>query len=175
MAKFKPPIQQWDEHRPSYYTKAFHLVLNKYQRNDGIDPHQDISSTYHGRNPIASLSYGRGSILTIQDSTKPTKQRTALYYQFPGDTIIMSGLFNLNFYHGVPPVDEWRQLYQKPNMVRMLPQNEFDEAKRVINGGGLNKRFNVPCNSLCNLRIIEKIWILLKVHIAMIRQVEKMH
>ncbi len=54
--------------------KAFHLVLNKYHRNDGIDLHQDRSPTYHGRNPITSLSYGGGSSLTITDSTKPSKQ-----------------------------------------------------------------------------------------------------
>ena len=51
--------------------KDLHLVLNTYERNDSIDPNQDISTSYHGRNPIASLSYGRGSNLTIQDSTKP--------------------------------------------------------------------------------------------------------
>ena len=73
MAKFNFPTKQWDENQPGYHTKAFHLVLNKYQRNDGIDPHQDRSTTYHGRNPITSISYGRGSILTIQDSNKPGK------------------------------------------------------------------------------------------------------
>ena len=61
MAKFKPTTEQWDENQPGYHTKAFHLVLNKYHRNDGIDPHQDLSTTYDGRNPITSLSYGRGS------------------------------------------------------------------------------------------------------------------
>ena len=85
MAKFKPTTEQWDENQPGYHAKAFHLVLNKYHRNDGIDPHQDLSTTYDGRNPITSLSYGRGSILTITDSNKEMKQRTALYYQFPGD------------------------------------------------------------------------------------------
>ena len=94
MAKFKPPTQQWDVNQPGYRGKAFHLVLNRYNRNDGIDPHKDMSETIDARNPITSLSYGRGSILTIQDSNKPTKQRTALYYQFPGDAIIMSGELN---------------------------------------------------------------------------------
>ena len=74
MGKFKPTTEQWEENQPGYHAKAFHLVLNKYNRNDGLDPHQDLSETYDGKNPIASLSYGRGSILTIQDSNKPTKQ-----------------------------------------------------------------------------------------------------
>ena len=74
MAKFKRAAQQWDDNQPGYHTKAFHLVLNRYDRNDSIDPHQDLSATYDGRNPITSLSYGRGSILTIQDSNKPDKQ-----------------------------------------------------------------------------------------------------
>ena len=38
MAKFKPTTEQWDEHQPGYHAKAFHLVLNKYRRNDSIDP-----------------------------------------------------------------------------------------------------------------------------------------
>ena len=65
MEKFKPTNRQWDENQPGYHAKAFHLVLNKYHRNDSIAPHQDPSTTYDGRNPITSLSYGRGSILTI--------------------------------------------------------------------------------------------------------------
>ena len=63
MAMFKPTTGQWDENQPGYHSKAFHLVLNKYHRNDSIDPHQDLSTTYDGRNPITSLSYGRGSSL----------------------------------------------------------------------------------------------------------------
>ena len=142
MAKFKPTTEQWNENQPGYHAKAFHLVLNKYHRNDGIDPHQDISDTYSYINPITSLSYGRGSILTITDSMKETKQRTALYYQFPGDAIIMSGEFNVSFFHGVPPVDSWPDLFQRRNIVRKLPPNELDEAYRVIQGE-MNERFNV--------------------------------
>ena len=58
----KLATDQWDENQPGYHAKAFHLVLNKYHRNDGIDPHQDLSMTYHGSTPITSLSYGRGSM-----------------------------------------------------------------------------------------------------------------
>ena len=66
------------------HTKAFHLVVNRYQLHDGLDLHQDVSRTYDDRNPIASLSSGRGSILEITNSLK-AKQKTPLYYQFPGD------------------------------------------------------------------------------------------
>ena len=128
---------------PAITRKAVHLVLNKYHRNDSIDPHQDLSTTYDGRNPIISLSYGRGSILTIQDSKKPAKQQTALYYQFPGDAIIMSGAFNLMFWHGVPAVDTWKGLFSRQNIVRNLPRNEFDEANKIIDGAEMNVRFNV--------------------------------
>ena len=99
--------------------------------------------TYDGRNPIASLPYGRGSSLTIQESNKPGKQRTALYYQFPGDAIIMSGHFNLKFLHGVPAVDSWQALFKTQNIVRELPQDEFDEANKVINGDEMDEGFNV--------------------------------
>ena len=143
MAKFTPTTEQWDENQPGYHAKAFHLVLNKYHQNDSIDPHQDRSSTYHARNPITSLSYGRGSILTIQDSNKPAKQQPALYYQFPGDAIIMSGNFNLNFWHGVPAVDSWPALFKSQNIVRMLPQNELDAANKVFDGVDMSDRFNV--------------------------------
>ena len=46
MAKFKPTTERWDKNQPGYHTKAFHLVLNKYYRNDGIDLHRDHSKTY---------------------------------------------------------------------------------------------------------------------------------
>ena len=132
IAKFKPPTQQWDVNQPGYHGKAFRLVLNRYNRNDGIDPHKDKSETYDARNPITSLSYGRGSILTIQDSNTPTKQRAALYYQFPGDAIIMSGGgLNLQFYHGISAVETWPELFQRQNIVRHLPQEELDEANSV--------------------------------------------
>ena len=39
MAKFKPTTKRWDENRPGYHAKAFHLVLNRYELNDSIDPH----------------------------------------------------------------------------------------------------------------------------------------
>ena len=68
MAHFKPKTEKWDGNKPGYREKAFHLVLNKYHRNDSIDLHQDKSTTYDARNPITSLSYGRGAILMITDS-----------------------------------------------------------------------------------------------------------
>lgn len=130
------------KHQPGYHADAFHLVLNKYHINDGIDAHQDISETYVSIIPITSLSYGRGSSLTSQYSNIPDKQQTALYYQFLGDAIIMSGAFNLMFLHGVPAVDSWEALFKTPIIVRTLPQNEFDEANRVIHGDE-NERYNV--------------------------------
>ena len=54
----------------------------------------------------------------------------------------MSGAFNLTFLHGVPAVDSWEALFKTQNIVRNLPQNEFDEANRVIHGDE-NERYNV--------------------------------
>ena len=55
----------------------------------------------------------------------------------------MSGNFNLEFLHGVPAVDSWQALFKTQNIVRELPQDEFDEANRVINGGEMSGIFNV--------------------------------
>ena len=133
IAKFKPAKEHWNEDQVGYHKKAYHLVLNRYslERQDGIDPHQDLSETYDSRNPIASLSYGCGSLLAISDSNKDSK-RTALYYQFPGDAIVMSGQFNLRFWHAVPPVKSWPQLLECPRLVRSLPSDELKEAKAII-------------------------------------------
>ena len=54
----------------------------------------------------------------------------------------MSGHFNLNFFHGVPPIDAWLALLDAHNIVRRLPENELDEVKRIMNGGD-NERYNV--------------------------------
>ena len=66
----------------------------------------------------------------------------ALYYQFPGDAIIMSGKFNEIFWHGVPPVNSWETLFKQGNIVRRLPEKELEEANRVIKGEE-NERHNV--------------------------------
>ena len=49
----------------------------------------------------------------------------------------------MRFYHGVPAVDSWKELFQSHNIVRMLPPNEFEEANRVIADVEANVRFNV--------------------------------
>ena len=83
MDKFKPKDEDWYQNKFSYYAKAYHLVLNRYNRNDGIDPHQDLAPTYDARNPIASLSFGRGSILTIQNTLKTQKPANSLVLPIP--------------------------------------------------------------------------------------------
>ena len=55
----------------------------------------------------------------------------------------MSRDFNMKVWLGVPAVDSWQALFKTQNIVRKLPQNEFDEANRVIKGGEMNERFNV--------------------------------
>ena len=90
-----------------------------------------------------SLSYGRGTIFTIQDSNKRGKQRTALYYQFPDDASTMSGAFKLKFFHGVPSVNSWPALFPTPSIVRTLSADELEEAITVINNAEMNERYNV--------------------------------
>ena len=55
----------------------------------------------------------------------------------------MSGHFNLTLWHGVPAVNSWAELLQTQNIVRTLPQDEFDEAVKVINGDDMDQRVNV--------------------------------
>ena len=70
--------------------------------------------------------------MVITDSNKPLKQQTALYYQFPGDAIIMSGTFNLDFWHAVPAVESWKTLLHGLRTVRRLPEDKFAEANKVF-------------------------------------------
>ena len=115
-----------------YDAKAFHLVLNRFDENDGMDYHQHISPTYDNNNPITWLSYGRGSILTISDSLKPRKQKISLYYQCPGDAFVMSGTFNTTYWHGIPPMNSWRELFKKDNIVRNLSPDERAAAFELL-------------------------------------------
>ena len=70
MEKFKPQTETWHTNKTGYHQKAFHLVMNKYQIDDGIHLHRDQSYTYDSRNPITSISYLRGPM----GSTLMTKQ-----------------------------------------------------------------------------------------------------
>ena len=77
----------------------------------------------------------------------------------------MSGNFNLKFWHGIPPVDTWQALFKTQNIVRKLPQNEFDEANRVMNDDEMKERFNVTirwheshyngCSYLCSTDVAD--------------------
>ena len=142
MAKFEPPTETWYTNQPGYHQKAFHLVLNKYEREDGLDTHRDESWTYDPKNPITSLSYLRGSILEITNSNKATSKK-ALCFQYPGDAIIMSGEFNKQFYHGVPAVKTWVTLFLSQNIVRDLTTDERNKAEEVLRNLQMNIRYNV--------------------------------
>ena len=138
MEKFKPTTEKWNENKSGYYDKAFHIVLNRYELNDGIDVHTDFSKTYHWKNPITSLTFGRGALLVIQDSRK-TEHTKGIYYQYPGDAIVMSGRFNEMFLHAVPSVETWRELIDPPPhcdwyCTRSLPKREQDLAEKISSG-----------------------------------------
>ena len=138
MEKFKPTTEKWNENKSGYYDKAFHIVLNRYKLNDGLDAHQDKSRTYDPKNPITSLSFGRGSLLVIQDKYK-AKHTKAIYYQYPGDAIVMSGGFNDTFLHAIPAVETWKDLITPPedckwSCTRYLPDEEKSLAEKLSSG-----------------------------------------
>ena len=144
----------WKKTVSGYEAKAYHLVLNKYRFHEkhGLDRHQDKAITYDSKNPITSLSYGCGALLEITNSNKD-KRRTALYYQFEGDAIIMSGPFNEKFYHRVPAVATWKELIESCSNVRSLPPEEMQAAERLMEEMSLGQ----PCTRYnCTIRWHEK-------------------
>ena len=125
-----------------YGEKACHIVLNRYERNDGMIPHQDTSLTYDVKNPITSISYGRGALLTIHTSKKDKNDQVGIYYQYPNDAIIMSGEFNMKFFHGVPHMNKWKDLWHQSNIVRHLSNEEMQQACELLAQAQCDVRYN---------------------------------
>ena len=79
MQCFEPKDIEWNkEQNCGYDKKAFHIVLNNYRFDEGLDLHKDKSETYDAKNPIASHSYKRGSLLLITDREKKRAEKSAL-------------------------------------------------------------------------------------------------
>ena len=107
-----PCALQWrgpaDE--PVWLSKTWHAVFNHqdHLQDHAIGMHADDCSTYSWMDPIVSLSYVRGGVLTVGlNDPKGNHIESSLIYQEPGDALIMSGTFQLHFAHGVPPRRAW--------------------------------------------------------------------
>ena len=139
MTKFDVDNQDWatNQDQPeTFASKAPHQVINRYylHKNDCIMRHQDVSGTYHTKNPITSFSWGCGAWLEITNNNSE-KRKTALFYKFPGNAIVMSGMMNATLWHGVPEVSRWKTLMsqtESDGIVRRLPDVERVEAERQL-------------------------------------------
>ena len=106
--------------RPVWLDKSWQVLWNwnDHNANHGIEPHSDLSSTYSLHDPITSLSFGHGGVLTLGTKKKKAEQ-TKMLFQEGGDVLIMAGDFQAEFQHGVPPRSEWDMLTLKPMFTAM--------------------------------------------------------
>ena len=105
--------------RPIWLDKSWQALWNWNDHNQGhgIDVHADVCSTYSRLDPITSLSFGRGGVLTL--GTSKGKAPTKMLFQEDGDVLIMAGDFQSEFVHGVPPRSSWSQLKNLPMFTGM--------------------------------------------------------
>ena len=96
--------------RPVWLHKSWQALWNwnDHMQGHGIDPHVDYAETYSSLDPIVSLSFGRGGVLTLgpKKGGRPTK----MLFQEDGDALVMAGAFQSEFVHGVPKRASWRNL-----------------------------------------------------------------
>ena len=83
-----------------------------HARTQYIDPHVDYADTYSSLDPIVSLSFGRGGVLTL--GPKKGGQPTKMLFQENGDALVMAGAFQSEFVHGVPKRGIWSNLQLHP-------------------------------------------------------------
>lgn len=99
--------------RPIWLDKTWQAVWNWNDHNQGhgIVLHADESETYSSLDPITSLSFGRGGVLTL--SAKKS-QAFKMLFQEDGDALVMAGNFQEEFWHGVPERSRWNELRTLP-------------------------------------------------------------
>ena len=99
--------------RPIWLDKTWQAVWNWNDHNQGhgIVLHADESETYSSLDPITSLSFGRGGVLTL--SAKKS-QAFKMLFQEDGDALVMAGNFQEEFWHGVPERSRWKDLRTLP-------------------------------------------------------------
>eukprot|EP00438_Fugacium_kawagutii_P030131 Skav207857 [mRNA] locus=scaffold3511:13879:14532:+ [translate_table: standard] len=103
------------EFRPIWLDIAWQVFWNWNEHNQGhgIEPHPDESELYSWLDPITSLSFGHGGVLTLGSNLKG-KQMTKMLFQESGDAMVMAGEFQAEFLHGVPPRSTWKNLKALP-------------------------------------------------------------
>lgn len=100
--------------RPIWQNKSWQAVWNWNDHNQGhgIALHADECTTYRSSGPIASLSFGRGGVLTL--SSFKSQQASKMLFQENGDALVLSGEFQSQFWHGVPERSSWSGLRSLP-------------------------------------------------------------
>ena len=100
--------------RPIWLDKTWQAVRNWNDHNQGhgIALHADECSTYTSSDPITSLSFGCGGVLTL--GVKKAQQPTKMLFQQDGDALVMAGEFQSEFWHGVPERSSWKDLRTLP-------------------------------------------------------------
>ena len=104
--------------RPIWLDKSWQVLWNwnDHNANHGIELHSDICGTYSCVDPIASLSFGRGGVLTLASKKGP---ETKMLFQEGGDALVMAGDFQAEFQHAVPPRQKWKNLSLLPMYMSM--------------------------------------------------------
>ncbi len=102
--------------RPLWLEKSWQVLWNWNDHNKGhhIDPHSDAAPTYSPQDPITSLSFGHGGVLTLSSLNKKKPSQPKMLFQEGGDVLIMAGDFQAEFQHGVPARKDWAMLMQQP-------------------------------------------------------------
>ena len=117
--------------RPVWLNKSWQVLWNwnDHMQGHSIDPHVDYAETYSSLDPIVSLSFGRGGVLTLgpKKGGRPTK----MLFQEDGDALVMAGAFQSEFVHGVPKRASWRNL-QLQSMYNSLMDWETGGVAREI-------------------------------------------
>ena len=94
--------------RPVWLDKSWQLVWNWIDRNrdHGIALHPDNCDTYNSRDPITSLAFGHGGVLTL--GVHIGKPPAPMLFQEDGDVVMMAGQFQKEFCHGAPSAEPGR-------------------------------------------------------------------
>ena len=102
---------------------------NDHMQGHGIDLHSDASRTYRSLDPILSLSFGRGGVLTL--GTHKGRAPSKMLFQEGGDVLVMAGDFQSEFVHGVPTRSSWSHLRNLPMFTGMNQWEKLGLDKEI--------------------------------------------
>ena len=117
--------------RPVWLDKSWQALWNWNDHNQGhgIDLHSDKSDTYSSLDPITSLSFGHGGVLTL--GAKIGQPATKMLFQENGDALVMAGEFQREFVHGVPPRHTWGVLKEQAMFTGMKDWEKLGLAREI--------------------------------------------